>query len=120
DICRCFDVEADAAADRAVLHAFGGGHHRFANIDRGEFELHTAGIDGRQVENVVDQRQQRIGRDRDVFEIFALLFGQRTGGWVAEQVDKADNVGERRAQLVGDVMDEVNLDLIGVFQRLIA
>ena len=67
------DVEREACAHQPILHAFGGRRHGFADIDRPEIELHAAGIDRRQIENIVDQRQQRIGRNRDVVEIFALL-----------------------------------------------
>ena len=31
-----------------------------------EIERHRAGVDGGEVEDVVDDRQQRVGRDRDV------------------------------------------------------
>ena len=39
---------------------------------------------------------------------------------IAQQVDKADDVGERRPQFVRHVMDEIDFDLVGVFQRLVA
>ena len=114
------DVEHEAGADQPVLHAFGGRRHGGADVDRPEIELHAAGVDGRQIEDVVDQRQQRVGGDRDVVEIFALLRRQRPGTRVAEQMDEADDVGERRAQLVGHVVDEIDLDLVGVLERLVA
>ena len=108
------------ATDQAILHAFGGGRHGCADIDRAEIELHPAGIDGGEIENVVDQRQQRVGRDGDVVEIFALLWLQRPGRGIAEQMDEADDVGQRRAQLVRHVMHEIDLDLVGIFERLVA
>ena len=109
-----------AVLGEAVLHALGRRLHRGADIDRPEVELHRAGIDGGEIENVVDDRQQRVRGDRDVAEIFALLRRQRTGRRIAEEVREADDVGERRAQLVGHVMDEIDLDLVGVLQRLVA
>ena len=57
-----------------------------------------AGIDGCKVQDIVDERQQRLGGDRDVVEVFApLLWRQRTGRRVAEQVDESDMLvsGER-------------------------
>ena len=35
-------------------------------------------------------------------------------------MDEADDVGERRAQLVRHVMDEIDLDLVGVLERFVA
>ena len=39
---------------------------------------------------------------------------------VGEQLREADDVGERRAQFVGDVIDEIVAQLLGADQRLIA
>ena len=49
-----------------------------------------------------------------------LLLVERPGGVVAEEMRKADDVGERRAQLVAHMVHEIDLDLVGVFQRLVA
>ena len=105
---------------QAVLHAFGGGFHGLADIDRAEIECHRAGVDGGEIEDVVDDGEQRIGRGLDVAEIFALLLGQRTGHRIAEEMREADDVGERRAQFVGDVVDEIDLDLVGFLQCFVA
>ena len=102
-----------------VLHAFGRRLHAGADIDLGQVERHGAGVDGGEIENVVDQREQRVGRGGDVAEIFALLVGERAEGRIAEEMREADDVGERRAQFVGDVMHEIDLDLVGFFQRLV-
>jgi hypothetical protein len=120
DVGRRLDVERDVGAHQPVLHAFGGGLHGLADIDRPEIELHAAGVDGGEVEDVVDQRQQGVGRDRDVIEIFALFGDERAGRRIAQQMDEADDVGERRAQLVGHVMDEIDLDPVRLFERLVA
>ncbi len=114
------DVKRQPGAHQPVLHAFGGRRHGFQDIDRTEIEVHAAGVDGREIENVVDQRQQSVRRHGDVVEIFALPFRQRSGRLVAKQMNEADDVGQRRAQLVGHVVDEIDLDLVGVLQRLIA
>ena len=54
------DVEHQSRAHQAVLHALGRRAHGFADVDRSEIEVHAAGIDSGQIENVVDQRQQRV------------------------------------------------------------
>ena len=90
----------------AVLHAFGRRLHGRGDIDRAEIERHGAGFDGGEIENVVDDRHQRVGRGGDVAEIFALPVVQRAGLRIAEEVGEADDVGERRAQLIGHVLEE--------------
>ena len=57
-----------------------------------------------------------------VVEIVALLLGDRPDGrpdrGIEQQVGEADDVGERRAQLVGDVLHERALDAVGFLQRI--
>ena len=89
-----------------------------------EIERHRAGIDRGEIEDVVDDREQRARRLVDVVEIVALLFGDRPDGRpdmrIEQQMREADDVGERRAQLVGDVLHEIALEPIGVLQRVVA
>ncbi len=105
---------------QAVTHALGRGIDGAADVDGSEIELHRPGIDGGEIEDVVDDGQQRAARGRDVAEIFELLVGQRPGGEVMQEMREADDVGERRAQLVGYVVDEVVLELVGRLQRIVA
>ena len=95
DVRRGTDVELDAALDQPVLHAFCGGVHGLANIDGAEIELHGAGVDGGKVQDVIDDRQQRIGRHLDIAQIFALPIGQRPGHRIAEEMREADDIGQR-------------------------
>ena len=46
-------------------------------------------------------------------DIFRLPLRQRAEGRRLQQIGKADDVGQRRAQLVGHVLDEVVLQLVG-------
>src|SRR5437868_371019 len=114
------DLEADAVGGQAILNAFGGGFDGLADIDRTELELHGAGIDGGEIENVVGERQQRVGRFGDVLQVFGLFRGQRAGRGIAQEMREADDGGQRRAQLVGDVVDEIHLHLVSRLQRLVA
>ena len=59
-----------------------------------------------EIENVVDQGAQCQPRRQDVVQIFALLVGERTEGGRCQQLGKAEDRVERRAELVGDVGDE--------------
>src|SRR5262245_41056171 len=67
------DIELDMLARQPVLNAGGGFLYRLAHIYFAEIERHRAGIDGGEVEDVIDDREQRVGRSRNVAEIFALL-----------------------------------------------
>ena len=52
-------------------------------------DLEVAGLDAGQIEDVVDQAQQRVAVARDDLEILALIGGQRTGDAVTQQCDSA-------------------------------
>ena len=90
------DVELQIVLHQPVQHAFGRRVHAGADVDLGEVQRHGAGVDGGEIEDVVDDRQQRVGGNRDVAEIFALLVGERAEGGIVQQIRKADDIGERR------------------------
>src|SRR5690606_23378351 len=90
------------------------------DIQRLRAQFGNAGIDGGEVENVVDQHAQGDGRGADIVDIFALAGVERAALSAGEQVGKADDVGERGAQLVGDVFDEGVLEPVGGHQRVVA
>ena len=53
-------------------------------------------------------------------EIFGLLCRQRTGNGIAQEMRKSDDGRQGRTQLIGHVMDEIDLHLIGRLKRLVA
>ena len=59
------------------------------------------------------------GRAHDVIGVFPLPGVQRADRLVAEKLGEADDGGERRAQLVGDVVDEVVPEVGGALQRVV-
>src|SRR5438067_1296195 len=83
-------------------------------------ERHGAGIDAGEVKDIVDDGEQRVGRDRDVAQIFSLLAGEWTGDGIAEKIRETDDVGERRAQFVRDVVNEIGLELVRRLQGFVA
>ena len=56
----------------------------------------------------------------DMLQIFELLRRQLAGDAERQRLGKADDVGERRPQLVGDVGEEIGLEPVGGHQRLVA
>ncbi len=77
---------------------------------RGQLEL--AGLDAREVEQVADQAEQRLGRLLERAHVLALHAAQRR---VEQQLRHADHRVHRRADLVADVREEVAL---GAARRL--
>jgi hypothetical protein len=75
-------------------------------VDR--LDLDLVGLDPRQVEHLVDQRQQRARRGLDGPRVVALLARQAR---LHQQVGHADHTVERRAHLVAHVGDETALGL---------
>ena len=114
------DVEIEAGAVGPVAHAEHGGVDHAGNLDRRQLQLQRAGIDGGEIEDVVDDGQQRARGGRDVVQILALLAVELAGARAGEQLAEADDVGERRPQLIGHVADEMALEPVGRHQRLVA
>ena len=90
------------------------------DVHPAELQLHDAGVDGGEVKDVVDDGEQRRARRHDVAGVLALLVVERADVGVAQELGEADDVGERRAQLVGNVVDEGVLERVGGDQRLVA
>src|SRR5262249_37238359 len=116
---RSVDLKRNSALDQAILHAFGGRFHGFADIDRTEIEGHGPGVDAGEIEDVVDDGKERVGRYRYVAEVFALLVRERAGSRISQEIREADDVGERRAQLIGYMVNEVSLELVRRLQGFV-
>ena len=78
--------------------------------ERPRREIEPAGFDLGEVENLLDQRQQRFPRGFHRFQIGLLLGGQRR---VAEQIGHAENAVERRADLVRHHGEKTRLGAVG-------
>ncbi len=78
-----------------------------------DVELHAAGLDLRQVEDVVDELKQVPAGRVDVLEVVVLLFVQLAEQPLEQHLGKADDRVERRAQLVRHVGEELGLVLVG-------
>ena len=88
--------------------------------DKVRIEFERVGIDGGEIENVVDDRQQRRRGIQNMPGVFALFGIERAHGLIAQKMDEADDVGERRAQFIRDVMDEILAQFLRGDERLVA
>ncbi|VVP48613.1 hypothetical protein PS732_05293 [Pseudomonas fluorescens] len=91
----------------------GGGENRqgvlqqVAQVERNVVEHQFAGLDFREVENLVDDPEQAVGGLFDGAQIVELARGQFA---FLQQVGEAENAVERRADLVAHVGEEFGLD----------
>ena len=79
-------------------------------------QIELAGLDLGEIENFLDQRQQRFARGLRRLGISELLGRQRR---VEQQIGHAENAVERRADFVADGGEEARLGAVGGF-RLVA
>ena len=85
-------------------------------IERGLFDLQLAGLDLREVQDVVDDAKERVRGDLDLVEIVSLLGGQlRLQGKVAH----TDDGVHRGANLVAHVGQEMAFGLAGRLGHLL-
>ena len=80
-------------------------------IEVDDVDRHLAGLDLGEIEDLVDQREQRAAGARDRAGHVALL-GIEAG--ILQQVAHADDGVERRAQLVAHDREEAALGLVGL------
>ena len=76
---------------------------QFAQIGRSQFDFKLAGLDARQVKNVIDQVEQGLAALLDRFDIEALAF---TFDDLFEQLGEAEDRIHRRADFVAHVGQE--------------
>ncbi|CAM5596205.1 hypothetical protein KAURM247S_05187 [Kitasatospora aureofaciens] len=80
---------------------------------RVDVQVHLAGLDLGQVEDVVDELEQVGAGGVDDAGVLDLLGGQVPGGVLGEQLGQDEQAVERRAQLVAHVGQELRLVLRG-------
>ena len=97
-----------------------GGMHDVRNLDIGQVERHRARLDDGEVENVVHHVEQRVGRFQNALRIFVLLRIEVAEHFGFEDFAEAEDVRQRRAQLIGDVADEFRLQTVRRFERVVA
>ena len=84
---------------------------RVPEVERDFLHLDLLGLDFREVENVVDDRHERIGRRLDRFHVLALVGGEIG---FESQLGHAENAVHRRPDLVAHVGQEFALGPVGL------
>ena len=86
------------------------------DLDVFEIDVHPAGLDLRQIENVVDQAEQMAAGAFDLLEVGNETFLAEIGRLFLQDLAVADDGVERRAQLVAHIGEELRLVLAGDFE----
>src|SRR5690606_12644713 len=114
------DVERQTGAACPLADAENGRVEDVPHIDSRELQLDCTCLEGGEVEYVVDDRKQGFRRARDVADVLALLLVELAGPRARQELAEPDDVGQRRAQLVRDMADELALEAVGLDEGLVA
>src|SRR5439155_9136756 len=115
------DVEplAEREGERDLMARRSLADHRHAVLEcgaereRAALELHLAGLDLREVEDVVDEREEMPARREDVLEIFLLALVELAEHALEHDLAEPDDRVQRRPQLVRHVREELALVTAG-------
>src|SRR4051812_30238361 len=109
-------IDDQAERDAVALRALADQRHRVRDggrqVEDGKLELHAAGLDLREIEDVVDEREKMTARLVDVLQVIELLGVQLTEHLVDQHFREADDGVQRRPQLVRHVGEELRLVLV--------
>ncbi len=85
-----------------------------------QFQPQRAGLDQRQIENIVDQTAQRVAACHDGLHIFRCRGVQRSRHAGRQMLGKAQDRVQRRAKFIRHMLDEIGFEPVGCFQRIVA
>ena len=106
-------VEPEPVAGRALADEDHGAPDGRREIEAGELQLHPPRLDLRQVQDVVDEREEMAARGEDVLDVLGLLVVELSEHALPEHLREADDRVERRAELVRHVGEELGLVAAG-------
>ncbi len=107
---RLDEQELDALVVGAHAHEIAEIFEHVAEREPDDLDVELAGLDLGEVEDVVDDAEQRLGRPVDLLHVVQLL---RVEVALQGQVGHAENGVHRRADLVAHVGQEVALGVVG-------
>ena len=120
DIGGAIEHQLDSAVARPLESEIVNALEQRMEIHLFEVEAQVAGLDGGQVEDVVDQGMQALRGLDDGLAVFQLPFVELAEVLVFEDLGETDDGVERRAELIGHVGDELRLQPVGGLQRFVA
>ncbi len=103
------DGELQALGLRLIVDGRDDIVHDTAQVHRDGFDVELARLDLREIENVVDHREQRLRARMNGFGVFTLICNERS---VEQQRRHAEDAVHRRADLVTHVGEERALRLV--------
>jgi hypothetical protein len=106
-------AELDALQLRSLLEGHRGVLEGGGELEGSESQLETVGLDLREIEDVVDEREQVVPRTVDVVDVLGLLLREVPEHPLAQDLREADDGVERRSKLVGHVREERRLVAVG-------
>ena len=107
-------ADDDALAIGLWLHRSDALFDQVVEVQLGEGEVELAGLDPRQVEQVVDDRDHPLARGADVLEIFAVtLIAERAEPFPDHHFGKAQDCIQRCADLMADPRQHVGFGIGG-------
>ena len=104
--------DLDVFGLRARRQQFDGFLDQRRKRERPRLQFELAGLDLGEIENLLDQRQQRFARGLRRLGVGELLGRERR---VEQQIGHAENAVERRADFVADGGEEARLGAVGGF-----
>src|SRR5256714_1236761 len=109
DARRHLEGESDRVTSRTLAHHRDAVLERLDERERVDVELHPAGLDLGQIEDVVDQAEEMAARAEHVVEILGLLWVERPEHLLEEHLGEPNDRVERCSQLVRHRREELAL-----------
>ena len=100
------------------LVALGHLPHQRGQVDGVDVDVAAARLDGREIQDVIDQPQHRLTAAADHLHVLPLLHRQRSGVPLDEQLAERDQRAERAAEIVAHPQEEEIVRPVGAVAAL--
>ncbi len=101
------ELQAHSRVGGPRIELLDGVVHDLREVEGAPIELHGAGVQARDLEDLVDEQEQAPGARRDDVHEAILLVRERPGHTLTEELGGAADRGERRPELVRDSRKEL-------------
>ena len=118
DVGRTVELDAQVLPEGALARELKHAGQGRVQIEASQLERHAAGIDGGEVEDVIDQVEQVVRGTDDAVRVLFLALIQRAEILVGQNLGEPDDGGERRPELIRDVGEEFGRQPVRGLERL--